>query len=249
MKVSEFLSEASLQNVRVGIGCAHVSEYVEASVRTADSPNVTIYHDSQALVDDLASGKIDAAIRGDFSSSKLLPQLKKSLGVKGFERLAIFEFEGRVVFLAPVGVDEGHFVDDRVDMAERAAALWEKVAGSKPKIAVMSGARCEDRGRCDIVDDTIDNALAVVDKLVENGRDAYHAQILIEDALEDADIIIPPNGIAGNLIFRTIHFIGGVPTLGAPILNSDKVFIDTSRRMNDYVQSIFLAAKIVEVWR
>ncbi len=40
---------------------------------------------------------------------------------------------------------------------------------------------------------------------------------------------IAPDGISGNIMFRTMHLVDGCISMGAPILNLDKVFIDTSR--------------------
>ncbi len=65
--------------------------------------------------------------------------------------------------------------------------------------------------------------------------------------MEEADVIIAPNGIVGNIIFRSMHFIGGCPAYGAPLINTDKVFVDTSRVKTDYTDSIILAMKLAEM--
>ena len=96
------------------------------------------------------------------------------------------------------------------------------------------------------MDKSIESARTVAKRLTEAGYEAYHSQILIEDAVRDADIIIAPEGITGNIIFRSLHFIGGVYALGAPVVNSDKVFIDTSRAKVDYRDSIALALRLTE---
>jgi predicted methyltransferase MtxX (methanogen marker protein 4) len=64
--------------------------------------------------------------------------------------------------------------------------------------------------------------------------------------VDEADLIIAPDGITGNLIFRTMHFIGDALALGAPVLNIDRVFVDTSRVKTDYIDSIILAMKLAE---
>ena len=135
--------------------------------------------------------------------------------------------------------------DQRYDLAARSAVLAKKV-GMGSRIAIMSGGRCEDMGRCKAVDRSIESARAIAKRLESDGYDAYHSQILIEDAVRDADIIIAPEGITGNIIFRTLHFIGGAKALGAPVVNSDKVFIDTSRVKTDYRDSIALAMRLTE---
>ena len=93
---------------------------------------------------------------------------------------------------------------------------------------------------------TIESARAIAKRLVADGYDAYHSQILIEDAVREADIIIAPEGITGNIIFRTMHLVGGAKALGAPVVNSDRVFIDTSRAKTDYRDSLALAMRLSE---
>ncbi len=147
--------------------------------------------------------------------------------------------------MAPVGIDEGWTERQRYDLAVRSVSLAKKV-GMGTKIAIMSGGRCEDVGRCKVVDKSIESARNLSKKLCEAGYDAYHSQILIENAVKEADIIIAPEGITGNIIFRSLHFIGGVKALGAPVINTDKVFIDTSRAKTDYRDSLALAMTLTE---
>ncbi|MCQ2079043.1 MAG: methanogenesis marker protein Mmp4/MtxX [archaeon] len=244
MLKSENLLGEDLPNVKVGIGCAPDSKYVETSVRALNNPNVIIYRDPQKLADDLANGVIDAAVRGDMSSSKLLPILKKSLGLDRLQRVVILGYRDKAVLVTPVGIDEGWTVEDRVSMAKRSEKLLKGIGCESVRIAVMSGGRNEDIGRNDVVDQTLSDAMEVVKQLNKDGYNAYDAQILLEDAVEEADLIVAPNGITGNLIFRAMHFIGGAPAFGAPVINTDKVFVDTSRVKTDYTDSLILAMKL-----
>ncbi|MDD2626359.1 MAG: methanogenesis marker protein Mmp4/MtxX [Candidatus Methanomethylophilus sp.] len=247
MFTSEALMNGPFPDVKVGIGCAPDSKYVETSVRAMNNPNIVIYRDPEKLAKDLADGTIAAAVRGDMSASKLLPLVRTALGLPVLERLVIMEHRNKIIFSAPVGIDEGWTVDQKVDMAVRSVALMKKLGVNPIRIAVMSGGRCEDYGRNQVVDQTIRDAREVVKQLTARGYDAYHSQILIEDAVEQADLIIAPDGIAGNLIFRVMHFIGGEPALGAPLINAGKVFVDTSRVKTDFTDSLALALKLTEV--
>jgi putative methanogen marker protein 4 len=243
---SNDIIEGDLPDVRVGIGRGTQAGNVERSVEAMKGRDVKIYDDPEALVADLVSGKIDAAVRGDMSSSKLLPILKKGLGLRELERLVFLEpLCGKLFCLAPVGIDEGWNNKQRHDIAVRSAELMKSL-GMGTKIAVMSGGRCEDYGRCQNVDRTIDDAVVLAERLRREGYDAYHSQILLEDAVRDADLIIAPEGITGNIIFRALHFIGGAKAMGAPVVNTDKVFIDTSRVKTDYTDSIALAMRLTE---
>ncbi len=243
---SETLLSGDLPRVRVGIGRGTDCGNVERSVAAMEGHDIVVYDDPQTLVDDLVSGRIDAAVRGDMSSSVLLPILKKGLGLDHIERVVLMEpIGGKMFFMAPVGIDEGWTDDQRYGLAVRSVDLARRV-GMGERIAVMSGGRCEDMGRCKVVDRSIESARRVADMLCDNGYDAYHSQILIEDAVDDADIIIAPDGITGNIIFRALHFIGGAKALGAPVLNADRVFVDTSRVKTDYMDSIALAMRLTE---
>ncbi|MDL5501593.1 MAG: methyltransferase, partial [Candidatus Methanoperedens sp.] len=54
-----------------------------------------------------------------------------------------------------------------------------------------------------------------------------------------------PDGISGNLIFRTLVFLGGGYGHGAPVL-MEKVFVDTSRVGGHYTRAIMLASALVQ---
>ncbi|AIZ56077.1 hypothetical protein Mpt1_c01760 [Candidatus Methanoplasma termitum] len=240
------LLQRDLPDVKVGIGSGTDSGHVEKSVRAMNNKNVRIYKDPVKLVDDLFTGKIDAAVRGDMSSSKLLHILKERAGVDQIERVVIMEPPGgHAFFMVPVGIDEGSTVKEKHVMAVRAIELMKSL-GSGTRIAVMSGGRKDDKGRNQFVDMTLREAEELTVLLKKEGYDAYNAEILIESAVEEADLIIAPDGIAGNLIFRTLHFIGGAVAMGAPVLNIDKVFVDTSRVKTDYIDSIILAMILAE---
>ncbi len=243
----EALMNGPFPDVKVGIGCAPDSKYVETSVRAMNNGNVIIYRDPAKMANDLADGVIDAAVRGDMSSSKLLPLVRTALGLPSLERVVLMGHRNKIFFSAPVGIDEGWTVEQKVDMAMRSVTLMKKLGCESTRIAVLSGGRSEDIGRNPTVDRTISDALEVVRRLTAKGYDAYHAQILIEDAVEEADLLIAPDGITGNLIFRIMHFLGGAPAMGAPLINTNKVFVDTSRVKTDFTDSLALAMKLTEV--
>ena len=77
--------------VGIGAGCDR-----DAVVRSAEpfGENAVVYDDPEALVSDLASGRIDAAVRGNMSSSVLLPKLKEALGLNRASRVLLFSTEG-----------------------------------------------------------------------------------------------------------------------------------------------------------
>ena len=190
----------------------------------------------EALVQALFSGEIDAAIRGSLPSSSTLSVLRRVAGVPRLERIAFLETaEGIRFLLAPVGVDEGWTVDEKVSLLIQARKM-APAFGVTDRAAVLSGGRLGDVGRHPVVDKTIADAEEVA---ARTGCD--HAEILIENAVCSHGVIIAPDGISGNLIFRTLCLLGEGIAHGAPVANIDKIFVDTSRASSDYSNSVFIA--------
>ena len=245
MASSEDILCSELPDVVVGIGTNKDRASVEYSASCYPG-KVVIYDDPEALVDDLVSGRIDAAVRGNMSSSVVLPILKEKLGLEEVERVVILEPDGgRMFCMAPVGIDEGWTKEQKMDLVRKSMPLL-KALGLGNRVAIMSGGREDDLGRNDRVDRTILDAREIVPALMDEGYDAYDAEILLEDIVREADLVIAPDGISGNIIFRALHFIGGAKALGAPVINTDKIFVDTSRAKTDYVDCIALAMKLTE---
>ncbi len=198
-------------------------------------------HPHNDLVADLANGSIDAALRGTLPANATLSALKREMGVHRLERIALLETaRGGLFLLAPVGVDEGWTVEDRVELIRKGRKLMACL-DLKPGIGVLSGGRWGDAGRHIRVDESLREA-----ELVARLAGATHYEILIEDAIRECGLIIAPDGISGNLIFRTLVFLGGGRGHGAPVVNIDKIFVDTSRASPDYTDALSLAEKLLE---
>lgn len=196
---------------------------------------------SLRLVSDLHEGRIDAGIRGSLPANETLSLLKRAFRVDQLERIALLETRGGVRFLlAPVGVDEGWTVAERCTLARKAQSMAGKF-GISTRIGVLSGGRLGDIGRCHEVDRSLADG-----ELVARLTGARHAEILIEEAVKDCGVIIAPDGITGNLIFRTLVFLGEGTGHGAPVANIDKIFVDTSRASPNYSNAIRLAELLLD---
>jgi len=66
---------------------------------------------------------------------------------------------------------------------------------------------------------------------------------LIENCRND-DIVIAPEGVSGNLIFRTLLLLCGAQSFGAPVL-MDRVFVDSSRARGGFDGPVMLASAMV----
>jgi putative methanogen marker protein 4 len=195
----------------------------------------------QALVSDLMTGKIDAAVRGTLPANVTLKALKTAAGVDHLERIALLETaHGKKFLLSPVGVDEGWTVQDKLELIRRGRIIARKF-GLPERVGILSGGRIGDIGRHEMVDRSLADA-----ELVARLGDATHYEILIEDAVETCGLIIAPDGISGNLIFRTLAFLGAGHGHGAPVVNIPRIFVDTSRASPNYTNALMLAASLLE---
>jgi len=239
-------SEAVISDIESACEFADVVLIGDEKELSATGTDLEIIHSDQPeveLVDRLVDGRIDAAVRGTLGATKTLGYLKSALGVSRLDRLALLTTADSVpFFLVPVGIDEGNSVADRVDLVSKSVNAIRRF-GITEKVAVLSGGRFEDAGRSEIVDQSLADGEVVTERLCELGIDAKHYGILIEDAIGVANVIVAPDGITGNLIFRTLTFLGGGGGFGAPVL-ADLVFVDTSRVKVKFSDAIMLASAL-----
>lgn len=180
----------------------------------------------------LKNNKMNAIVRGNLSSSKFLKNMKDILKVSDITRLALMEtYNGSQFFYGPVGIDECNNIESKILFVNKAILELDKLK-IVPKISILSGGRLGDVRRDPMVDKTINIATKVVDLLKkENPKlEINHEEILIENAIHNkSNIIIAPDGISGNLIYRTLVHLGGGNAYGAIYMGLDEVIIDTSR--------------------
>jgi putative methanogen marker protein 4 len=212
----------------------HAGDIRDPALRISDRPG-------EALVGALMDGEIDAAVRGSLPSSDTLRTLKLATGVDRLLRIAILSTrKGRMFLLAPVGVDEGWTVGEKVELVERGRDLAARF-GLPAEVSVLSGGRLGDVGRHPAVDRTLADA-----ELVARITGAAHREILIEEAIGRGGMILAPDGISGNLIFRTLVHLGEGQAHGAPVANIDRIFVDTSRASPNYANALITASRLVK---
>jgi len=213
-----------------------LDRYGQEHVRIITAPDP---HD--ALIRDLADGTIDAGVRGTLPANETLRALKRACGVDHLERVALLETaSGKKFFLTPVGVDEGWTVVEKLELIRKGREIARRF-GLPERVGVLSGGRLGDIGRHAAVDSSMAEA-----ELVARLSGSVHCEILIEEAVTSCGLIIAPDGISGNLIFRTLTFLGAGHGHGAPVLNIDRIFVDTSRASPDYTNALMLAAALLD---
>lgn len=211
--------------MKIAAGVGKNKEIIEASKEVDFEVILTESEDD--LIDMLLNDKVDAAIRGSLSASKILNVLKDKYGNEIF-RASFLEVNGHKFLLAPVGIDEGDSLAQKVKIIELGAEFLLKL-GIEPKIAILSGGRPQDIGRSQKIDSSIEEGEHIT-RIIKGKYSVKHYFILIEDAIKDnVNFILAPDGISGNLIFRTLAFLGSGESHGAITLGIDEIFIDTSR--------------------
>ncbi|VUT28154.1 MAG: hypothetical protein SYNGOMJ08_00716 [Candidatus Syntrophoarchaeum sp. GoM_oil] len=210
-----------------------------------DAELITSNMPEKKIIDLLMDGEVDGAVRGSLPASKTLGYLKARSGLTSLARVALLKSKDNYPFLfAPVGIDEGEGKDARLKLIENGIWILESF-GVDVRVGILSGGRLGDIGRSRRVDYTLEEGEAIKDAISDMGYHAVHHEILIEEAVQESNLIIAPDGISGNLIFRTLTFIGGGSAWGAPVhYELGKIFIDTSRAGGSYLGSVKFAAAL-----
>lgn len=249
LTIQDIHSKAKKNRATIGIGLGERPEVVKQSISKAQElglADVEVFESSKDLLEALSQGKIDGAVRGTLSAKETMADLKNCFKIDKVVRLALLQTENEeLFFLAPVGITEGRNFEEKMEIIKYGSAFLTKL-GIDPKVGILSGGRLEDEGRGETIDKSLGEGNKLESETRKEGFAAVHYGILIEEAVGKANLIITPDGITGNLIFRAFCLIGGGKAIGAPLLGFEKTFIDTSRSKGDYTDSIALASALVD---
>ena len=202
-------------------------------------------HPEETLIDLLLSGEVDGVVRGNLDAAVFMKAVRSGFPGSDPVRLAFLRtHRNQSFFLAPVGIDEGRSKEELIRIGVLSSELLQGL-GIKPIVGVLSKGRRGDIGRSPIVDRSMETAEEVVNALEKQGIHAVNSQILIETAVdEECPIILAPDGVIGNYIFRTLCLVGGGMGSGAPILGIGKPVVDTSRSGSAFYSAIMLASAL-----
>lgn len=230
--------------MKIIAGVGENKNIVEAS-HQVDFP-VILTESEEEFAELLIKGRADAFIRGSLSASQLMARLKQKYN--NIYRASLLEIDGYKFLLAPVGIDEGDQLDEKIQIMELGAEFLHKM-GINPKIGIISGGRPQDVDRSQKIHDSIAQG-KLLTRIIRNKYAVKHYFILIEDAIADeANFILAPDGITGNLIFRSLVFLGSGKSHGAITLGIREILIDTSRSQNveGYIRALKFAKQLVDM--
>ena len=208
---------------------------------------LTIDNDED-LVKAILDEDIDAVIRGSLPASGVIKELKEHY--LDISRATYVNGKDHEFLLSPVGIDEGTTVEEKLRIAINCGEFLEKLS-KKPKIAVLADGRKGDYGRSEEISQSIDESEKLTQLIKENTNfEVKNYYILIEQALKDnCNVIIAPDGIIGNIIFRTLILVNSWPSCGAVTFGINGIYIDTSRDQTTegYLRSIIFANKLANL--
>ena len=208
--------------------------------------NIKLIYEDEDLVKSVLNDNIDAVIRGSLPASTIIQELKEEY--PNLTRATYVCGKKYEFLLTPVGIDEGETVKEKFEIVKYCAEFLKQV-GKKPKIAVLAQGREDDFNRGDEVSKSINESRELTQLIEEElNEDVTNYYILIEKAIDDkCNIIIPPNGRIGNIIFRTLILLNSWPSHGAISFGMDKIYIDTSRdqSIQGYIRSLNLANELI----
>jgi putative methanogen marker protein 4 len=219
---------------------------------------VIVVKSEKQLFESIVSDDVDAVVRGSFSSHLLMKMIKEYYD-KPINRATYIKHETSNEFyeflISPVGIDEANSIQDKLILAIQGCKFLNSI-NLKPKIAILSFGRKDDYGRDNLIDQSLKDSEELYNLLIDNLKinkinDVLIKQyyILLEKAIQEKNnLILFPNGIIGNFIFRSLVLLNSWNSYGAVALGIDDIFIDTSRdqSVEGYLRSLKLAYQIAK---
>lgn len=237
-----------MMTITVGVGKnANILDACEIFKRQHPQAEIRFAHDDGQLVEAILNDNVNGVVRGSLAASNVMKELKKYFTDISRATYVNGEYE---FLLTPVGIDEGNSLDEKLKIAINCGNFLKKL-NKTPKIAVLANGREGDWGRSEEISSSIDESKELTEMIRKNTDfDVENYFILIEKAIKDkCNIIIAPNGIIGNIIFRTLILLNEWPSNGAVTFGVNGIYIDTSRdqTVDGYLRSLNLAYELANL--
>jgi len=152
------------------------------------------------------------------STGEIYSEIKQKAGADKIFRLSVFlTHKEQLIFSAPAGPDMNDGIDDLMFCAKEGFSVIEKL-DIKPFVGIISGGRAGDIGRNEKCDQTIRDAEILEKMLAAENLPAKHYTILIEDAVKEANFLILPDSLSGEMVLKTVAGIGEGREIGNILL-------------------------------
>ena len=172
----------------------------------SEQPN-EIYSSSQVILLDKSE-----------TVSETYAEIKQKNGSEKIFRLSVFlTHKDQLLFSAPAGPDMNDEIDDLMFCAKVGFSIIETF-GIQPIIGIISGGRAGDIGRNEKCDQTIRDAEILEKMLAAESIPAKHYTILIEEAVKEANFLILPDSLSGEMVLKTVAGVGEGREIGNILL-------------------------------
>jgi len=237
-----------MKTIAIGIGKnCNIIQAISIFEKTYDANFILIDNDDE-LVSAILNDDIDAVVRGSLPASGVMKEVKKHF--PDISRATFVHGDEHEFLLTAVGIDEGSTVEEKLKIAVECGNFLRKLS-KEPKIAVLADGRKGDYGRSKKISKSIDDSETLTQLIEENTDfEVKNYYILIEQALkDDCNVLIAPDGIIGNIIFRTLILVNSWPSCGAITFGINGIYIDTSRdqSVEGYLRSLKFAYKLANL--
>lgn len=199
------------------------------------------------LAKTLFNREVEGIVRGTIDDFKTFEAYSALIGDKKSKEILVMalmeDFYGRQFFLSNGSNPHGWTNEEKIRDCEGVIEFMKAELEIKPKIGLITGIRHETYARKkeikegvqEILNKTYEDAEFIVDYFTKKGIEAKNYAIEIETALkDDCNIIVPPNGMVGNQIFRTLALVGGGKMLTGSRTNLPHPYEDNSRSETDF---------------
>lgn len=234
-----------LKKIVIGLGENNNVEKAVNKFNSEYNVNINIVNDSDSLVKSISDKNIDAVVRGSLPASNIINSLKNQYPQYHINRATFIENDNYKLLIAPVGIDEGKTINERLILTEQCVEFFKKL-NIEPKIAILAKGRSDDYNRTESIDESLKNSEILTTELKKKYPEyqVKNYYILFEKALNDKfNIILAPDGVIGNILFRSLVLVNKWPSMGAISLGIPNIYIDTSRdqSIEGYYRSLKLA--------
>jgi predicted methyltransferase MtxX (methanogen marker protein 4) len=117
----------------------------------------------------------------------------------------------------------------------------------KLRVGILAGGRRGDAGRSPEVDGYLEEGMETVALCRSMDLDARFLGIEVERALPESDVIVAPDGVTGNFIFRLLFHFAKVEFMGAIYLGLPHVVVDSSSSRRYFDGPVRLAAMLAGI--
>lgn len=195
----------------------------------------------------LFNKELEGIVRGTIDDFKTFEAYQALTGQEKTKEMAglglVEDFYGHQFFLSSGSNPSGWTKEEKIKDCKGIIKFMRDELGIKPKIGFITGVRHETyerrkeakEGVQKILNQTYEDANFIIDYFTKQKIEAKNYTIEIETALkEGCNIIVPPNGMVGNQIFRTLVLIGGGKLLTGSRANLPHPYEDNSRSETDF---------------